>query len=129
MLSVVAHGSVHEAVGFVGESFEVGVVGIHHARRARLGEVFQNGFGNGSAQTWFGACSKFVNQKQCFSIGKVQKILHVGQVTAVRTEVIVKALLVADVNKQVLENTHRRAFEHRHQKPTLVHVLQQPNGF
>ena len=52
-------------------------------------------------------------------------LLHIHQVRGVGRQVVLDALLVADVNHQLLENAAGGVLVHRHAQPALQHILQQ----
>ena len=69
-------------------------------------ELFQNRFGNGPSDNRFGTGSEFVDQDQRTVVGMAQDILHVEQMRAVGTQIVVDRLLIPDINKDALENSH-----------------------
>ena len=56
-------------------------------------------------------------------------MLHVEQVARVGTQVILNALLVADINEKTSEDTGLAAFVHGDKQTALQHILQKTCSF
>ena len=57
------------------------------------------------------------------------KIFHMQQVTAVRTQLKLDALGIPDMDHQLFEDAKPRRRMYRYQQTALHHQLQQPDGF
>src|SRR5690606_3132993 len=92
-------------------------------------EFFQENLCQSASQFRVGARSEFVNQKQCFIVTFLEKIIHILESVAVRTQVIFDRLIVSDIGQNSVKQKGRTSVMHRNQQPTLQHQLQKPNGF
>ena len=77
-------------------------------KRARPAELFQHGFGNSPAQAGLGTGAEFINQHQALFTRQQQELLHGQQMRRVGREVVFDALLVADIQENILEYTSFR---------------------
>ena len=57
------------------------------------------------------------------------EVFHVRQMRTVGAQIVLDALLVADIDKQTLEDSGFRLFVKRDQYAALKHVLQQADRF
>ena len=105
-LAVIEHRSVDHAVGFVGKMLQILVVGGYHTHYLMLIELLENRLGNGTAYLGLGSATHFIDQDEGLLAALRQEQLHVLQVAAIGTQVILDTLLVADVDKDVAEDTH-----------------------
>ena len=76
VLGVEKHGTVANARIFVGQKFEVGKVGGHHAEGMTAVKLFQESLGNGTARARLSAPTQLVEKKQCVGISCLQQLLH-----------------------------------------------------
>ena len=129
MLGVVAHGAVHEVRRALGKVLQVGVVRGDDAVHARSVQLVEHGFGNGAAQAGLGAGAEFVNQHQAFLAGQQHKLLHGQQVRGVGRQVVFQALLVADVQENILEHAGFGVVGAGNEQAHLQHELHQAHGF
>ena len=85
--------------------------------------MLKDGLGDGSANLRFSAATHFVDEYQCLLATTIQEGFHVLQVRTVGAQVVLKRLLVADVNKDAAEHAHVRVAIQRGQDAALHHVL------
>ena len=128
MLSVIEHRSVDDTVGLVGEVLQVLVVGRHDSHHLMLIELLEDGLGNGSADLWFGTAAHLIDEDQCLLAALGQEQFHVLQVAAIGTQVVLDALLVTDVDKDVTEQSHVGIVAQCGQQSALHHVLHDSYG-
>ena len=105
--------------------FEVLIVGGDDSPCLALPELLQHRLSDSSAYLRLCTCAEFVNQQQRPFVGGLNHLLHIEKVGGVGREVILNALLVADVYHDGVEDTHRAVLLHRYAEATLHHVLQQ----
>ena len=90
--------------------FQIGIVGGNDSFYVVLVQGMQDGFGDGSPQHGFCSRPEFVNEYECVPVSVPHKVFHVNQMGAVGTQVVFDALLISDVDKQVLEQSGFRTF-------------------
>ena len=100
-------------------------MGGHHAEGAFGVECFKERFGNGAAAAGFGAAAQLVEEKEGALVGFSKQRFHVLQVRGVGGEVVVDALLVADVDGDGAEETALRGGTQRNRHAALEHILYQ----
>ena len=110
----------------VSKVFQVLIVCSNHSPGAFPQQLFEHSLGNGATYLRLGTCSELVYEDECPSVGLSHHVLHVEQMAGVCRQVILKALLVADVYHYIVEDTGCRAVANRYAESTLQHVLQQP---
>ena len=124
-LAVVEHGAVHNALRFLGIVLQVLVVGGDDAERMLLVEDLQHRFRHRTANLRFRAATELVDEDETLPVAMLHHVLHVQQVGRVGREVVLQALLVADVDEDAPEDAEDAALRHRHRHAALEHVLQQ----
>ena len=92
-------------------------------------QVVEHGLGDGPAQAGLGAGAEFVNQHQAFLAGQQHKLLHGQQVRGVGTQVVFQALLVADVQENVLEHAGFGVVGAGNEQAHLQHELHEAHRF
>ena len=85
--------------------FQVLIVGGNHAPRVVLPELLQHRFGNGTAYLGLGAGAELVYQQKRPAVALLHHLLHVQKMARVGAQVVLYALLVANVNHDVVEQT------------------------
>ena len=103
---------------------QIGVVGCYHPENLGSVEFVENGLGNGTAQHWLGSGAKLVDKNQCAIVGIPYKVLHIKQMRTVRTQVVVDALLVADIDENIRKNANAAVLVNRQWQSALKHILQ-----
>ena len=103
--------------------FEILVVGSDYTVGLPPAELFEHGFGDGSANLRFGARTEFVNEDKCTIAGLPNHVFHVEQVAGVSRQVVFKTLLVSDVYHDVVEDARDRPLAYGDRQATLQHVL------
>ena len=81
-------------------------MGCNHTHHPVLVELLQDGLGNGSANLRLGTAAHLVDKDESFLTSLREEQLHVLQVAAIGTQVVLDALLVADVNENVMVQAH-----------------------
>ena len=104
-------------------------MGSHHAEGAFGVECFKERFGDGAAAAGFGAAAQLVEEKEGVLVGVAEEGLHVLQVGGVGGEVVVDALLVADVDGDGAEEAALRGGAQRYRHAALQHVLDESHCF
>ena len=104
---------------------QVLIVGGYHAKGLLLPELFQHGLCYGAADGGLCAATKLVYQQQRVFVGLLHHLLHVHQMTGICTQVVLNALLVANVDHYTLECAHCRSLAYGDGQAALQHVLQQ----
>ena len=89
----------------------------------------QGSFSDGSSKMWLGSCTEFIYQEKRIHIPVFYEFLNVQKMGTICTQVILQALFIANIQKDVFEYPGFRIFIHGYQKPALQHVLQQAGGF
>ena len=84
-------------------------------------EAFQYSFGNGTSDLRFCASSEFIDKDEAGRVAKPSHF-HVSKVDRVGTQIIFNALFVADINKNMVENSGMTPFIHGNKQPALQHV-------
>ena len=125
LVAVVEHGAVGYAVVRVGVVLQVLVVGGYHAPCVLLHKLVEHSLCHSAANLRLGARAKLVDEQQRAFARLSHHVLHVQQVRRVGREVVLYALLVADVDHYVAEDAHLRSFAHGDGQSALQHVLQQ----
>ena len=92
-------------------------------------ETFEQGFGQRTAHERFRAAAELVDKQQCTLVAVPNEVFHVRQMRTVGAQIVLDALLVADIDKQALEDSGFRLFVKRDRDAALKHVLQQPDRF
>jgi len=106
------------------EDFEVGIVGGNDCVNAFPVQLAQNSFSNGAARLRIGTTAHLVNQHQGFWICFLDENPGILQSRRIGRKVIVQTLLIANVGKDLCENSKLAQFMDRHQQATLHHHLQ-----
>ena len=127
-VAVVEHGAVDYSVGLFGEVLEVLVVSGDDAEGSAFHEALHHGLGHGASDLGLGAAAELIYEQQCGGVGGAHHLFHVEQVRAVGRELVLDALLVADVDHYGFEHAQARALAHGDGQAALEHVLQQPYG-
>ena len=91
---------------------EVLIMGGDDTERATAYKPLENGFCNGSTYGGFGTSTEFIYEEQAGRIGAAHHLLHILQVAAIGTEVILDALFVTYVDKNMLEDTAYGVLSH-----------------
>ena len=123
--TVVEHGAVDDSLVVLGKLLEVVVVRGDDAEGAAVVDALQHGLGNGSSDERVGAAAELVDEHQALRTAVAEHVLHVQQVAAVGAQVVLDALLVADVDEDVAEDAHAARLLHGDEQAALHHVLQQ----
>ena len=103
-LPVVEHGAVNEARLVVGEFLDILIVCGDDPEAAGTAELAQYGLGEGGAYLRLGTGAYLVGENEGIGIATPQEVLHVAQVRGIGGEVVLYALLVADVDEDVPEH-------------------------
>ena len=109
----------------VGKVLQVLIVGGYHAVCLLLAKLLQHSLGNGTANLRFRSSAKLVYQQQRPAIALAHHVLHVEEMTRIRTQVVLYTLLVAYVYHHVVEYTRARTLAHWYRQSALQHILQQ----
>ena len=104
---------------------EVLIVGGDDAECSALVETLEQCLGNCSTYEWLGSATELVNKNKRVLVAVTECVFHVEQVARVGTQVVLDALLVANVDEQIAEYTCLAALVHRDEKTALQHILQQ----
>ena len=112
----------------LGVGLEVLVVRRDDAEGPLIIEAVQQRLSDGAAYGGLGAAAEFVNQQQARTVGVAHEVLHVPQVRAIGAEVVIYALLVADVDVEPLEDPCLGVILHGDGQSALQEVLQQAHG-
>src|SRR5690606_6768023 len=128
-LLIEAHCCVAYSRPLSGKYFQIVVVRCDDTPHPLLQQFFQDCLCYGPAKIRVGAGAHFVNEYERSFIGMAHEQVHVVQVAAVGTQVILYRLLVADVKKHAPEYTHEGVGMSRHQHTALQHILQQTHRF
>ena len=123
------HGPVADTLAVVRHQLEVGIVGGHHPVGMAAMQFLQHRFGNGTPRARLGATPQLVEQEEGALVGCFQQLFHVLQMRGVGAQVVVYGLLVADVDKDAVEDAKLRCLPTGHQHAALQHVLYQPHRF
>ena len=107
-IGVEEHGAVDNASQPVGQQLQVCKVGGYHAEASLVVQPFKHRFGYCATRTWLGAAAQLVEQKHCPLVGSGHQCFHVLQVRRICAEVVVYALLVANVDDDAAENATLR---------------------
>ena len=76
-------------------------------------ETFEQGFGQRSAHKRFCTAAELVDKQQCTLVAVPNEVFHVRQMRTVGAQIVLDALLVADVEHEMLENPYLRTLAHR----------------
>ena len=87
--------------------------------------MVEQGFCNSSTDSWLRAASKLIYEQNRLSITFFCKLLHIRKVRTVCTQVVLDALLITDVDQNVVEDSHLTVGMHRHKHSALRHILDQ----
>ena len=91
-------------------------------------EAAQYRLGNGASDEGLGTAAKLIDEDQAASIRLAHHVLHVQQVTAVGAEVVLDALLIADINEYAVEDTCYACPLQGNVHAALQHVLQEADS-
>ena len=127
LVPVVEHRTIGHTVVVVGEMLQVLVMGGDDSPGLVLPQLPQHRLGDGAAYLRLRASAEFIDEQQGVGVRLPHHHLHVEQMAGVGAQVILYALLVADVDHDAMENAAMRAFAYRDGKAALEHVLQQPH--
>ena len=127
-MAVVEHGAVGYAVVRVGVVLQVLVVGGYHAPCVLLHKLVEHSLCHSAANLRLRTRTKLVDEQQSAVACLLHHVLHVQEVRRVGREVVLYALLVADVDHYVAEDAHLGALAHGDGQSALQHVLQQSHG-
>ena len=105
-LAVIEHSAIDHAISLIGKMLQILVMGCDHTHHPVLVELLQDGLGNGSANLRLGAAAHLVDKDESLLTSLREEQLHVLQVAAIGTQVVLDALLVADVNENVMVQAH-----------------------
>ena len=92
--------------------FAVGLAGL---LGGEVGRIETRRFPDGETYLRLRSTSKLINQQDSPFVTVPHKILHVGQMGRIGTQVILNTLFVAYVYEQMGKYAHAGAFVHRHQ--------------
>ena len=123
-VGVVKHCAIDNSVVAGCKMLQIGVVGCYHPENLGRVEFVENGLGNGTAQHWLGSGAKLVDKNQRAIVGILHKVLHIKQMRAVRTQIVVDALLVADIDENIRKNANAAVLVNRQRQSALKHILQ-----
>ena len=104
-------------------------MGCNHAPGLLAVQSAQDGLGNGSANLRFRTRAHFVDEQQGAGRSIPQEQFHVGQMGRIGREVVVDALLVADVNQDVVIDGAGGIVAHGNRQSALEHILHEAEGF
>ena len=128
LMAVVEHRTVDHAVVTLGKVFQVLVVGGDDGPCLLLAELLQHALGDGAANLRLSAGAHLVDEDKRTVGGLTHHHLHIHQMRRIGREVILQALLVADVNHHIFKYTAAAARPHGDAQSGLQHILQQSDG-
>ena len=123
MLAVIEHRTVDDTVSLVGKVLEVLVVGCHHAHHLMVVELFEYGLGYCTANLRLGATAHLIDENKSFFATFSEEQLHVLQMAAIGTQVVLYALLVTDIDENVMEQADVGIVTQGGQQTALHHIL------
>ena len=123
LLPVVEHRTVYHAWSILGKVLEVLVVRGDYTKGSPAHEALQNRLGNGTAYGWLCASTELVNKQQACRIGIAHHLLHVLQVSAIGTQVVLDALFIAYIYQYMVEHTALGVLAHGDRQSALKHIL------
>lgn len=109
----------------LGKMLQVLVVGSDDGPGLALPKLLQHGLGDGAADLRLRARTKLVDEDQRAVVGLADHPLHAQQVGGVGAQVVLQALLVADVHHDVVEEARLGTIAHGDGEAHLEHVLEQ----
>ena len=124
-MAVVEHGPVGHPLVAVGEVLQVLVVGGDDRPRTFCEQLLQHGLGQRTTDARLCACAELVDEDERTARGLPHHVLHVEQMGGVGGEVVLQALLIANVYHHITKHAAARALPHGNGHPTLQHVLQE----
>lgn len=127
-MAVVEHGSVDHSLMTVGKMLQVLIVGGDDAVSLLLAELIEHSLGDGSANARLGTRAKLIYQDDGVAVGCLHHVLHIQEVRRVGTQVVLQALLITDVDHDVLEYARLGTFAYRNAQSALQHILEQAHG-
>ena len=106
------------------EVLQVLIMGGDDAKGLLLPELFQHGFSDGTSDGGLSTAAELIDEQQTLSVRLFHHLLHVHQVGRVGREVVLDALLVANVDQDMLEESCGTAIADGNGQTTLKHILQ-----
>ena len=82
-LGIEKHGSILDAIVFVGKELQVGIMGSNNPHGMTLIQLFDDGLGNGAARARLGAATQLVDEEKRTVVGIGQQLLHILEVRRV----------------------------------------------
>ena len=104
-MTIVKHGAVDDPWVVLGKVFEVLIVGGDDRPCLLLPELLEHRFGNGSSNLRFCASTELVDEDERALVGLSHHVLHVHQVRRIGAQIVLDALLIADVDHDMLERS------------------------
>ena len=106
---------------------EVGIVCRENAKSAKAVEFGEDGFGNCATHQRFSSRAKFIDENEGARVGIAHEILHGKEMRGVGTQVILNALVVANVDEKIIEYAHSRTLIDWNEETALEHKLEKPD--
>ena len=103
-MAVVEHGSVDHAFCLLGKMLEVLVVRRDDAESTFLHETPQYGLCDGTTNLGLRATTELIDEQQRGGVGTAHHLLHIQEVRTIGRELVFNALLVANINHDVLKD-------------------------
>ena len=104
---------------------EVLIVRGYYSKHVVTVETHQYRLGNCTTDIRLRAATELINEDEAAVIGILHHVLHVEQMAGVGGEVIINALLIADVYENAFEYARMAVGAHGYGNSALEHVLQQ----
>ena len=128
-MAVVEHGAIDDPIRLLSEVLQVLVVGRDDTETPVSVEAVEERLGDRPADLGLGTATELVDQEDRALVAVLDEKFHVHQVGTVGTQVVLDALLVADIDEHPAEQARARAFVQGDQESALQHVLQEPDRF
>ena len=125
LATVIEHCSIDNAGCRIGKMFQVLVVRGDYTVRPAFVETLEQCLGNGCTDEGFCSATELIDEDKRPVVAVAQCMLHVEQVARICTQVVLNALLVADINEETVEKTGTAAFMYGNEHTALQHVLQE----
>src|SRR5690554_2706458 len=107
--------------------FQIGIMRGNNSITAFLIQAVDNGFSDGTSQHRLCTGTEFINQDKGIFIAVSDKIFHVEKMGTIGAQIVIKRLLIANINKYPVEYTGFTSFVNRNKQSTLQHILQKTN--
>ena len=103
MLPVVEHRTVDDSIILIGKVLEVLVMRGYHAPHVLGIEACKHRLGYRTSYLWLSSPTELINQHQRVAPAIIDEKFHVHQVRAICAQVVLYRLLVAYIQKNILE--------------------------